>query len=784
MAVDLSIRAVVEGFNQAKSGLNDLSRGLDQVAEKHSGLAQTASRSGVSTEELAAAIKKLGVSGQGLSELDAAIKKPVEELKQLSGATVESKNALDDFSRFIPSLSTVLMAGLAFGIGFVVTHLKEAISHVINFGEELSRLSQRTGISATSLGELSLAAQISNISMNELAIGVQQFSKNIIATDKDVDAASGAFQRLGIRVRDSNGVLKSNEQLLGEVANRFAATADGAAKTEIAMALFSRAGASLIPLLNQGASGLDDLREAARQAGIVLSEDTVKAADDFNKNMAILSANAQGFWVQIASPIVEGMASITTAMVNARKEGGGFWASVASGMGKILEAELIGLAKMAVAGADTLGVAESIVARFREFIAERDKLLAGGTAPDKPALPGRTDFKKLLEEERKALLENLRLEHEEVQRAVRKQQELLRELVQQEIQDINLTAFITREQKIAALEALLIKYQELEQTAPAAYKAIADELKKAAADTRTFAQELSQALGREQTLQTALVNTVVELRRTTSHELAEMLRGHQNFREAVSNIWQSMKVRLLDRMAEVAVDAGIRAIATSAAWEAAAAASTAAWMAFAAAAEGAFAAVQAAGVGATGPIGVAFLAMIDIIRNPFENLVTFMTTGMIGFGEIIKKLFGEDFIRDLVENVGDAFRAVGQFILDFFRAIADEIRDVILSSIPGVGGILGGGGTGGIGHNVIGGIIGGGVIGGIIGGLFQHGGEQIVTRPTLFAAGEMGAERVSVTPLSFGEGSIQRGPNMIFNGPVMLDNYTWKLWQRRLLGGR
>src|SRR5438876_335473 len=65
----------------------------------------------------------------------------------------------------------------------------------------------------------------------------------------------------------------------------------------------------------------------------------------------------------------------------------------------------------------------------------------------------------------------------------------------------------------------------------------------------------------------------------------------------------------------------------------------------------------------------------------------------------------------------------------------------------------------------------------------QHGGEHIVTRPTLFLTGEGNvAERVSVTPLTMGGGRGTGGQGMTinFNGPTIMDEYSSKLWTRDL----
>ena len=77
--------------------------------------------------------------------------------------------------------------------------------------------------------------------------------------DQGVATYSDSFNALGLSVRDSEGNLKSNEQVLGEIADRFADMADGATKAALAMEIFGRSGASMINMLNGGSAAIKEL---------------------------------------------------------------------------------------------------------------------------------------------------------------------------------------------------------------------------------------------------------------------------------------------------------------------------------------------------------------------------------------------------------------------------------------------------------------------------------------------------------------------------------------------
>ena len=88
--------------------------------------------------------------------------------------------------------------------------------------------------------------------------------------------------------------LKSSAQVLTEIAGKFEGSADGANKTAAAMALLGKSGRELIPLLNEGAAGLDEMQKTAQNMGLVIDQNTSNAVQKFNDNLKILGKTKEG----------------------------------------------------------------------------------------------------------------------------------------------------------------------------------------------------------------------------------------------------------------------------------------------------------------------------------------------------------------------------------------------------------------------------------------------------------------------------------------------------------
>lgn len=198
--------------------------------------------------------------------------------------------------------------------------------------DELGKMSQKVGVTVETLSALKFAAELSDISLDSLGTGLRMLSRNMVETQQGTGDARDGFRALGISVEEMPGKLKPTETVLMELADRFQKMKDGPEKTALAMRLFGRAGADLIPLLNQGRAGIEALRKEAERLGVVFSTEAAKAAEEFNDNMTRLKASATGLSVHMAGPFVKAFGEAAAAFLKAKTEGEGFFSAMQQGI--------------------------------------------------------------------------------------------------------------------------------------------------------------------------------------------------------------------------------------------------------------------------------------------------------------------------------------------------------------------------------------------------------------------------------------------------------------------
>jgi len=200
----------------------------------------------------------------------------------------------------------------------------------IDTGDQLNKLSQKTGIAVEKLSELAYAGDLADINLESLATGIKKLSVNMAeaATNTNSKAAE-AFKALGVAVKDSNGNLRSSDAVMADLADRFASMKDGAGKTALAIAILGKAGADLIPFFNMGSRGMAEMADEAKKLRLVMTGETAKAAEEFNDNMRKLTLSSSALGRSIAADLLPEMARFLGLVVEARKEGAGLFSSLA-----------------------------------------------------------------------------------------------------------------------------------------------------------------------------------------------------------------------------------------------------------------------------------------------------------------------------------------------------------------------------------------------------------------------------------------------------------------------
>jgi len=158
--------------------------------------------------------------------------------------------------------------------------------------DEIDKLSKATGFSISALSELKHAADLSGVGFTELTTGMTKMQKSLDDADRGLSTAKDALDAMGLSIGDIKGLEPDRQFEI--IAGAIAGIEDPTKKVATAMNIFGRAGAKLIPMLNEGEDGIKAMREEAVDLGGVLSQDMVDASADAKDAWARLKTAASG----------------------------------------------------------------------------------------------------------------------------------------------------------------------------------------------------------------------------------------------------------------------------------------------------------------------------------------------------------------------------------------------------------------------------------------------------------------------------------------------------------
>jgi hypothetical protein len=176
-------------------------------------------------------------------------------------------------------------------------------------GGALDDMSQRTGASVESLSGIGYAAKMSGSSIEDVEKGIRTMQKGIVAGDP-------IFAQLGINFEDLKS--QSPDEQFKSIADKIANIEDPALKASMAMQVFGKSGADLVPLLSSGSDGIDELAKRGESLGAVMSGEQAQSAAILGDSIDMVSEAFGGLvntiGAQMAPAFTAFLAGVTYAI--------------------------------------------------------------------------------------------------------------------------------------------------------------------------------------------------------------------------------------------------------------------------------------------------------------------------------------------------------------------------------------------------------------------------------------------------------------------------------------
>lgn len=201
------------------------------------------------------------------------------------------KGAINSFASF--DASSIAVVG---SIGAIATALVKVEKQLIattqksaSYVDNINTLSATTGISTEALQEYTYAAELLDVSVETITSSQTKLIRSMdSARDGSKDQAE-AFEKLNVRITDSNGNLRDSEEVYWEVIDALGRMKNDTERDSAAMDILGKSARDLNPLIKAGSDQMNKLAKEAHDTGYVLDEETLKSLNDVDDAMQRLT---------------------------------------------------------------------------------------------------------------------------------------------------------------------------------------------------------------------------------------------------------------------------------------------------------------------------------------------------------------------------------------------------------------------------------------------------------------------------------------------------------------
>lgn len=267
----------------ATLGIAVKTQGVDEASRKLDGLGKAAE----------GAADKVSASGRNMRD---AIKGAAGELQQL-------KRPLQ-----------VALASLSlFGVGAGVLAVRKWTDAFQDMQQTL-RSSRELGLTAEQFSRLEFAARASDVAVDDLSGGLRNLTRYMAEAAKGGKEQAGLFDQLGVAATTADGKLRPAQTVLNELANVFQRLDDPTTRAAVAMKLFGEQGTRLLPLLEDGAAGLDRMARKSDELGYTLQGPALTGAKEITRQFDEFKLSMDGLWRQSLSQLLPSLQELARTL--------------------------------------------------------------------------------------------------------------------------------------------------------------------------------------------------------------------------------------------------------------------------------------------------------------------------------------------------------------------------------------------------------------------------------------------------------------------------------------
>lgn len=232
--------------------------------------------------------------------IDEAVKKSTDKLSAFERTTSK-------IGRSMTKAGTVML-GASAAVGGSILAVGKSTA---DYAGDMYDMARGAGIGVEAFQKLAYAGRMSGVETEKLSASLVKFDRMVAEATGGNKTYMQTFEDLGIKIKDSAGNLRQPNEIFEDVADIFHNTEDGIGKTALAVELFGKSGADLIPMLNDGKAGLKAFYAEAERLGLALSNEMIAKGDAFSDQLENIGEQVKGVKLQLGAALIPALSAVT-----------------------------------------------------------------------------------------------------------------------------------------------------------------------------------------------------------------------------------------------------------------------------------------------------------------------------------------------------------------------------------------------------------------------------------------------------------------------------------------
>lgn len=282
------------------------------------------------------------------SGMAAGINAGVVELQKLGYAARQTQKDVSTLKTI--ELSRVFLSTVQNVVGSFAQFVSGTASAVASVDD----LSRRTGVATQVIQAYQFAAEQSGVGVDTFGRSIQKLGINLGEAQTGNKAAIKSFEDLGLSVADLANL--SPQEAFEAVAAAIAQLPNPAQQAAAAVSVFGKSGAELVPVFQEGAGFLAEMRSEAERLKVVLSDSQTQGLAQLDDAIGKLSDSFRGLQARV-------VAELAPALIEASNSAATFIANIdVAEVARSAETALAAVAAVAKSLADAFSIVYSIAA--------------------------------------------------------------------------------------------------------------------------------------------------------------------------------------------------------------------------------------------------------------------------------------------------------------------------------------------------------------------------------------------------------------------------------------